>query len=111
MCEQCGKNLAQVRVDQIIQGQRTRRILCLACAGEIPALSNILGGFFDSEPQPDMAFPFGFNFNQEHASTGDVDGHPPWSLPGSPPAASKTPTLDHFGRDLTGEAALGKLDP
>jgi len=42
---------------------------------------------------------------------GDVSGPPGSGAPGGPKEKSKTPFLDHFGRDLTAMAKDDKLDP
>ena len=106
-CERCGKNPAEVRINQIINGHQETHQLCRACIAE---LMNAMG----MGELPDDAFsgnaPFGFLNNRAAASAGGPNAA------GTATAQqrakySKTPTLDQYGRDLTGEAADGKLDP
>src|SRR5205085_4698328 len=63
-----------------------------AAGGGIPAGSGVLGNTCGHANSSDAA-PAG-------AATAERQGPP-----------SKTPTIDHFGRDLTRDAAAGKLDP
>jgi ATP-dependent Clp protease ATP-binding subunit ClpC len=106
-CERCQKNPARVRVDQIVDGRREQHYLCQSCVEEMMSAMNQMGGL-DSEGMAGGA-PFGFVAN----------GNNPASAPGSANTAtaeqrakySKTPTLDQYGRDLTADAAEGKLDP
>ncbi len=109
-CERCKINDARVRLDAINNGQREQHYLCRKCAEELmsggPAdfgsdgpgsLFGNLGGLGGSG-----GF-MGFNpaANGGGAATGQRTAD----------KNSKTPTLDQFGRDLTGEAREGKLDP
>jgi ATP-dependent Clp protease ATP-binding subunit ClpC len=95
-CERCKTNDARVRIDQIVAGRREHHYLCESCAQEIVGDSAGVGGT-----------PIGSIF-------GNMGGQP-----GSGATAtaqrqqpqSDTPALDQFGRDLTGEAEEGKLDP
>ena len=110
-CERCGKNPAEVRIDQVSNGHREAHHLCRACIAE---LMNSMGQMGMGDTAGDAfsgSAPFGFMSNNSAAASA-----------GSPNAAntatakqrakySKTPTLDQYGRDLTGEAANGKLDP
>jgi ATP-dependent Clp protease ATP-binding subunit ClpC len=106
-CERCQKNPARVRVDQIVDGRREQHYLCQSCVEELMSAMNQMGGL-DDQGMPGGT-PFGFVPN----------GNNPASAPGSANTAtaeqrakySKTPTLDQYGRDLTAEAAEGKLDP
>jgi ATP-dependent Clp protease ATP-binding subunit ClpC len=66
----------------------------------------------------DMGFgagaPFGFNANNNNnksSAAGAGNGNVNTATAERQTKNSKTPTLDQYGRDLTGEAAEGKLDP
>src|SRR6266581_10320 len=105
-CERCQKNPAQVRLDQIINGRREQHYLCKECVEE---LMNAMSQMDDMDGQgvPD-GMPFGFGSNNNSASAaGGVNT----ATAERKAANSKTPTLDQYGRDLTVEAAEGKLDP
>src|SRR5919202_2895464 len=96
-CERCKVNDARVRIDQIIMGRREHHYFCEKCAEEI------VGGQTGNQ----SGTPIGSSF-------GNMCGQPS-GAPGTATAerqqGSKTPTLDHFGRDLTKDAEDGKLDP
>jgi len=106
-CERCQKNPARVRVDQIVEGRREQHFLCQSCVEELMSAMGQMGGL-DGQGIPGGSS-FGFVPN----------GNNPASVPGSANTAtaeqrakySKTPTLDQYGRDLTADAAEGKLDP
>lgn len=108
-CEHCQKNTAHVRVEQIINGRRETHYLCQSCVDELMNTMGRLGGF---ESQGLSDAPAGF-FSHTDKSAAPAGG------PGGVGTAtaerrtkhSKTPTLDQYGRDLTMEAAEGKLDP
>ena len=100
-CEKCQRNEASVRLDTIVNGQHESHVFCQQCAeevmrgamgGGIPAGSGMLGSIFGHANGPGSA----------SAGTATAERQSP---------QSKTPTLDHFGRDLTRDAAAGKLDP
>ena len=100
-CEKCQSNEASVRLDAIVNGQRESHVFCQQCAeevmrgamgGGIPAGSGVLGSIFGRAHSSDAA----------PASTATAERQGP---------QSKKPTIDHFGRDLTRDAAAGKLDP
>ena len=101
-CERCQKNPASVRVDQIVNGRREQHYLCQACVTELMGAMDQMGGLDD---QSDAPFGFSAN-NNKSASRGGAN-----TATAQKAANSKTPTLDEFGRDLTAEAADGKLDP
>jgi ATP-dependent Clp protease ATP-binding subunit ClpC len=110
-CERCQKNSARVRVDQVIDNRRETHYLCQSCVDE---LMNTMGQLGDLEGQglPGTGAPFGFSANNSKFSsatggTGNVNT----ATAERQTKPSKTPTLDQFGRDLTVEAAEGKLDP
>src|SRR5579859_491134 len=105
-CERCQKNPAVARIDQIVNGRREAHFLCQSCAEELMGMAmNQVGGADDAgEP---AGFPFGFNTNKNNAAAGSKNT----ATAEQRAKYSKTPTLDQFGRDLTGEAAEGRLDP
>ena len=107
-CERCQKNPARVRVDQLVNGKREQHYLCQACFDELMSAAMDQSEEID-EGQEISGAPFGFGPNNR----------PPFSPQGRNTTTaerktqnnSKTPTLDQYGRDLTNEAAEGKLDP
>src|SRR2546427_4805793 len=105
-CERCQKNPARVRIDQIVDGRREQHYLCQSCVEELMgAAMEQMGGIGG----PDMAggAPFGFTNNNSASAAGGAST----ATAERQAKHSKTPTLDQFGRDLTAEAAEGKLDP
>jgi ATP-dependent Clp protease ATP-binding subunit ClpC len=105
-CERCQKNPARVRIDQIVEGRREQHYLCQSCVEELMgAAMEQMGGLGG----PDMAggAPFGFTNNNSASAAGGAST----ATAERQAKHSKTPTLDQFGRDLTAEAAEGKLDP
>jgi ATP-dependent Clp protease ATP-binding subunit ClpC len=104
-CERCQKNPARVRVDQMVEGKRESHYLCQSCVDE---LMNAMGQMGGLEDQGLSGAPFGFSGNNKSASSaGGVNT----ATAERQAKNSKTPTLDQYGRDLTDEAAEGKLDP
>jgi ATP-dependent Clp protease ATP-binding subunit ClpC len=105
-CERCQKNPARVRVDQVVDGRRESHYLCQSCVDE---LMNAMGQMDGLEGQgfPGAPFPFFNNNNRSASSAGGVNT----ATAERQVKHSKTPTLDQYGRDLTAEAAEGKLDP
>jgi ATP-dependent Clp protease ATP-binding subunit ClpC len=104
-CERCQQNPARVRVDQMINGKVESHYLCQSCVDELMNTMNQMG---DLDGQGTPRAPFGFSTNNSSASTaGGVNT----ATAERQTKHSKTPTLDQFGRDLTAEAAEGKLDP
>jgi ATP-dependent Clp protease ATP-binding subunit ClpC len=107
-CERCQKNPALVRVDEIVNGRRVPHFLCQSCIDELmnemSQVSDLGGQGFSG-----TGAPFGFSANTDPAAAraGGVNT----ATAERQTQQSKTPTLDQFGRDLTGEAAVGKLDP
>jgi len=107
-CERCEKNPARVRIDQIVNGKLEHHYLCQSCVDELMSNAMSQMGGFDAPGIPGDA-PFGFVANNGNST----------STPGGMNTAtaerrannSKTPTLDQYGRDLTAQAAEGKLDP
>src|SRR5919199_1490192 len=97
-CERCKVNDARVRLDQIVQGKREQHYFCETCAQELMAgqggapFGNVLGSIFGN-------------------AGGNPTGNPATATAERQGPQSKTPALDHFGRDLTKEAEEGKLDP
>src|SRR5437867_2681591 len=104
-CERCQKNPARVRIDQIVEGRREQHYLCQSCVEELMGAAMEQGGLGG----PDMAggAPFGFTNNNSASAAGGANT----ATAERQAKHSKTPTLDQFGRDLTAEAAEGKLDP
>ncbi len=113
-CERCGKNPAVAQINQNINGHMEVHHLCRSCVNELmksmgqTGMGDLLGDAFSGNA------PLGFRSNN-NASNPNINA-------GASNAAStataqqrakysKTPTLDQYGRDLTGEAAEGKLDP
>src|SRR6266849_5836876 len=107
-CERCQKNPASVRIDQIVDGRREAHFLCQSCAEELMgvAMDSTSGAGDAGEPG---GFPFGFNGNRNN--TASSAGGRNTATAERQEKHSKTPTLDQYGRDLTAEAAEGKLDP
>src|SRR6266700_2301848 len=104
-CERCQKNPARVRVDQMVDGKRESHYLCQSCVDE---LMNAMGQMGGLEDQGLSGAPFGFSANNKSASAaGGVNT----ATAERQAKNSKTPTLDQYGRDLTADAAAGKLDP
>ena len=116
-CERCGKNPAEVRINQEINGHRETHQLCRSCIAE---MMNALGqaGMGDLLGDALGKAPFGF-LNTNNLNNAAANGEPGAGKTNSTGTAtaeqkakySKTPTLDQYGRDLTNEAAEGKLDP
>jgi len=113
-CERCQKNPARVRVDQMVDGRRESHFLCQSCVDELMNAMGQTSGF-DGQSTPDADAPFGFsaNTNKFASSTGNTGntGNLNTATAEQKVKHSKTPTLDQYGRDLTAEAAEGKLDP
>src|SRR5216684_1556804 len=107
-CERCQKNPASVRIDQIVNGRREAHYLCQSCAEELMGVAmDSMGGAGDAgEPG---GFPFGFNGNRNNSAS--PAGSRNTATAERQGKHSKTPTLDQYGRDLTAEAAEGRLDP
>ncbi len=102
-CERCQQNPARVRVDEMVNGKRVQHYLCQSCAEE---LMNAMGQMNGLDNTPGA--PFGFFANNNSATAG---GGVNTATAQRQAKNSKTPTLDQYGRDLTDEAAQGKLDP
>jgi len=107
-CERCEKNPAQVRIDQIVNGRREQHYLCQSCVDELMSAAMGQMGGFDGQDMPDGA-PFGFVSKNGNAAS--AAGGVNTATAERRANTSKTPTLDQYGRDLTNEAAEGKLDP
>lgn len=106
-CERCQKNPARVRLDQIVNGCREQHYLCQECVDELMNAAMSQAGGMDGQGVPG-GYPFGFVPNNNAASAGGGVNTATAQREGK---QSKTPTLDQYGRDLTAEAAEGKLDP
>ena len=107
-CERCEKNPARVRIDQIVNGRREQHYLCQSCVDELMSAAMGQMGSFDGDGLPDGA-PFGFI--SKNGNTASSAGGLNTATAERRTNTSKTPTLDQYGRDLTNEAAEGKLDP
>jgi ATP-dependent Clp protease ATP-binding subunit ClpC len=108
-CERCQKNPARVRVDQMVDGRRESHYLCQSCVDELMNAMGQLGGL---DSQGFSNSPFGFTpNNNKSSSTGNSNSGVNTATAERQVKHSKTPTLDQYGRDLTLEAAEGKLDP
>ena len=105
-CERCQKNPARVRVDQIVDGRREQHYLCQQCVDELMSMMGQAGGL---EGMPDA--PFGFAANNNNSAAASMGNGRATATAEQQVKNSKTPTLDQYGRDLTVEAAEGKLDP
>src|SRR4051812_517071 len=91
LCDACGTRPGVVRVMFGGQGRRTGGTLCERCAAQLmgPGAAAGPAGFAGMGAQQ----PFG------------------GAQRGPQQPASATPALDEFGRDLTGDAAAGRIDP
>src|SRR3989449_5150986 len=109
ICERCKQNPARVRVDEMVNGRRVQHYLCQSCVDELMGAAMEQMGGPDGEGTPENSPPFGFapNPNNSASATGGVNT----ATAERQAKHSKTPTLDQYGRDLTAEAAEGKLDP
>jgi ATP-dependent Clp protease ATP-binding subunit ClpC len=107
-CERCQKNPAFVRVDQIVNGRREQHYLCQQCVDELMSAAMNQMGDPDGLNGSGDGSPFGFVPNNNAASPFGGRNTATAQQSGK---QSKTPTLDQYGRDLTAEAAQGKLDP
>src|SRR6266516_505331 len=104
-CERCQKNPARIRVDEMVNGRRVQHYLCQSCVDELMgAAMEQMGG---SNGQPEN-MPFG---SAPHSNNSASAGGVNTATAERQAKHSKTPTLDQYGRDLTAEAAEGKLDP
>ena len=101
-CERCNEREAQVRLDQVVNGERQQHYFCSQCAEEL--MHGIMG---EGAAQPSASQgPNIFGVGGSPFRAGSTQTQTATKAP-----ASKTPALDHFGRDLTAEAARGELDP
>ena len=98
-CDRCGERPGRVRMVFANGTQRGEATLCQVCAqelmaggGDVPGLGGMPG--FGAVP--------GFGPQAPQAARGGRGGDG---------GQSKTPALDEFGRDLTAEAAAGRIDP
>ena len=109
ICERCKQNPARVRVDEMVNGRRVQHYLCQSCVDELMGAAMEQMGGPDGEGTPENSPPFGFapNSNNSASAAGGVNT----ATAERQAKHSKTPTLDQYGRDLTAEAAEGKLDP
>ncbi len=103
-CERCQKNAARIRVDLLVDGRREQHYLCQQCVDELMRSSMEQASSFFGQGFPGA--PFSFFNGQEAAASGRGTATAERQA-----STSKTPTLDQYGRDITAEAAQGKLDP
>ncbi|GCF07731.1 ATP-dependent Clp protease ATP-binding subunit [Dictyobacter arantiisoli] len=103
-CERCQKNPAQVRVDQLMEGRRVSHLLCQSCVDELMSVMEQADGV------ENFGAPSG-SANTNASAFGSRAGGVNTATAERQATQSKTPTLDQYGRDLTAEAAEGKLDP
>ncbi|HEU4657334.1 MAG TPA: ATP-dependent Clp protease ATP-binding subunit, partial [Capillimicrobium sp.] len=90
-CQACGQRPAVVRVFLSNGAQTRAATLCQACAQELAAAQTGAGPFGGELP--------GFGAGAQRQGQGEQQPQ------------SATPALDEFGRDLTGDAAEGRIDP
>jgi len=107
-CERCQKNPVRVRVEELIDGHRVSHFLCQSCVDELMSTMGQVSGF-DGQGIPGA--PFGFSANNKSMFAGGGANNLNTATAERQAKHSKTPTLDQYGRDLTLEAAEGKLDP
>src|SRR5437016_3311668 len=107
-CERCQKNPVRVRVEELIDGHRVSHFLCQSCVDELMSTMGQVSGF-DGQGIPGA--PFGFSANNKSLFAGGGANNLNTATAERQAKHSKTPTLDQYGRDLTLEAAEGKLDP
>ena len=107
-CERCEKNPARVRIDQVVNGKLEQHYLCQSCVDELMSDAMSQMGGFDAPGIPGGA-PFGFSANNSNSAS--TAGGVNTATAERRANNSKTPTLDQYGRDLTAQAAEGKLDP
>lgn len=105
-CERCGKNPAEVRINQITNGRQETHQLCRSCIAELISAMG-MGGELPPASQGEQS-PSGFLNTRSSAGGPNTAGT---TTTQQRTTYSKTPTLDQYGRDLTDEAAEGKLDP
>ena len=91
VCNVCGQRPAAVRV--MVGGERGSAALCETCARQLMASG------FGGAGGPGAGGPFGAGASGG-ARQAEAEQDP-----------SATPALDQFGRDLTGEAGEGRIDP
>jgi len=93
----------------MVNGRRVQHYLCQSCVDELMGAAMEQMGGPDGEGAPENSPPFGFapNPNNSASAAGGVNT----ATAERQAKHSKTPTLDQYGRDLTAEAAEGKLDP
>ncbi|HEV3311744.1 MAG TPA: ATP-dependent Clp protease ATP-binding subunit [Chloroflexota bacterium] len=89
-----------MRLEQMVNGNPEHHYFCSECAQEI--MRGAMQAAGQQGPQgPNI---FGIGGSPRRAASGQTQT-------ATQETQSKTPALDHFGRDLTREAADGRLDP
>src|SRR3982074_1570261 len=99
-CSVCGERPGTLHMVVATENGREGAALCQPCAREIMEGFDAAGRGprgLDRAPQPQSQHP-----------RAPPPPHPPPPPAGDPPA---TPALDEFGRDLTRDAAEGRIDP
>src|SRR5438067_3671045 len=93
----------------MVNGRRVQHYLCQSCVDELMGAAMEQMGGPDGEGTPENSPPFGFapNTNNSASAAGGVNT----ATAEQRAKYSKTPTLDQYGRDLTADAAEGRLDP
>src|ERR671937_818342 len=100
-CEKCQIRDARVRLDGIVNGRRESHLFCQECAEELMrGATDPLGGAGGGLLGSIFGRANGAGSGGIGTTTAERQG-----------PQSKTPVLDHFGRDLTRDATEGKLDP
>ena len=88
LCSACGQRPGVIQVVSATEGRRTSATLCQTCARELLASAGAMP-------------PYPFEGPQRADAQQGRQGR----------GGSKTPALDEFGRDLTDDAAEGRIDP
>jgi len=109
LCELCGERPAAVEVMFVTTGGERRRAgLCEQCARDALAQQQLGGGLGGGVPGPS----FGDSFGGAHPlGAGFAGASPAARQSADAHRRSSTPALDRFGRDLTAEARMGRIDP
>ena len=103
-CERCGERPGRVRLVFANGTRRGEAVLCQQCAHGLVAGAGDLAGF--------GGFGAGLpGFGADVPGLGATPSRGAARGGGTRPPQSGTPALDEFGRDLTAEAAAGRIDP
>ncbi|ADB52915.1 ATP-dependent Clp protease ATP-binding subunit [Conexibacter woesei] len=111
-CAVCGRRQGTVQVAWSAQGQRVDGVLCETCARTL--LAGQAGGQPPMRPSPFGPFPpiagGPGGAGGPRAARGPGATAPALAGGGGEGGDSSTPTLDQFGRDLTEDARVGRID-